>query len=1706
MSIDITTIGIEFQTDGLKRGTSALADAEKAANKTADAADKAANSSRALSSVTDMLATAIKAATAAFGAYKLMTLAQEATLLAARYETLGVAMNQVGKNAGYTAQQMNEFAVGIQKSGISMVESRANITKMAQAHINLADASKLSRVAQDAAVIGNINSSEAFARMISGIQTGEVEVLRNIGIQVNFQAAYQKAAAQLKINAALLTEGEKAQARANAVMEKGKDIAGAYEASMGTAGKQLNSMTRYVEDLKVKMGNAFLEQFTNSVFGQADALKKLGAEMDRLASSGDVERFGHALATNIGTGTAILKDSVVWLYQHRTAVEAIAGAYATWKISAWLGPVIAQSAAATVSTVEYYAALASGRAVELGSAQAAAQRAAAALISADANVIATGSEVALTAARVNDLRATVLAAEGEVALAITTNGLIPAQAKAATAALAHAEALSAQSLAQTAAITTGEAAKISSMALGGAVSAMGGPIGVIIAALGLAATAWAVFGRAGKSAVEEINDEIGKGIAIAIRYKKEAQFGTGDAGQLAASLDAVNKRISVLSQSKGDGAAKMLKEAREQAGQLAKALESAQSAAPGATQGVGKSSGRLAMLATEYAPKASLAESLALLNREYAEEQRLANGNAEKLIEIQRQYEAAKKGMIEKLGKQEAASLNDSINAQIETLKKAQSLQEQITKQTVDKVTSEHKRGMVTDLNYINEVAEAEKKALSSAVSTAQAEFDLASKKSKNKKEMAALEGSVSQAQERLRSREMAQGYAILELNDKIDSERRKLYNDAINSSIGDLDSITEKNKATRLEIEAIGLTGEALARLTQARMDDTIAAQEQKIAAMKVFDDSSESLDAIKLEIDKLAQMRVSRELVGAKATKTEWVSIFDSIDRTAHDTFISIFDSGKNAFDRLRDTLKNGLFDLLYQMTIKKWIFSIGAAVSGAPGIANAAGTSVAGNAVGMASNGLSLYSAGSKVSGWLGMGGGTSAAAASSIEAAELGSLMTNSIGVEAALTAEVSTLSGMISSAVSAIPVWGWALAGAALFAKSLDHSGTYHTGSASTSSAAGTQAIDPRSLGFMQTVISADSQKITDGIASSVANILNSTATTFGKSAGYSAATAFADDTSKDGAWGALLINKMGEKLIDWDSNRQSRWAPREFADGAAGQQQYIAALSASVRTALDSIGLPSWAQKMLDSLGSAPTIEALSSVVDNINAAQKALVVMGETLTGFANLSDGTVSALIAASGGIQALAGSASSYYENFYTDAEKAANTTKQVTEALSKFGIAMPATREEFRAQVEAQLALGEAGAPSVAALLKVEGAFASITKSATTASDALSSLKTALSTAFSGLQKAVDAERTKLTKAYDDSLSTITKRIDKLRSLSDALNSSLGSRSTPGQFGEDYAQAQAQIMTAAVIARTGGVLPDASSLQKALATVAQPTEQLFATFTDYQRDFLKTSNSIKDLADLTDDQLSIEDKTLRALEDGYKDEISRLDGILSSAQLQVDAINGVNASVLTVANAIAAFNTTSKAAGGGAIGTPAGASANTGAGVASYDYVQAAVADASKYGQNAYAFIPGINDYAAKMDAASGLGARLGISAEDALQQSTGYSSSYWRAAQDAYDSLQHPTTTSIPGFAVGTSFVPQDMTARIHAGEEITPRPYVDMQRSDRERTNELLAQLVSENQSMRKTAELQQAAIDKIEKSSLKTAKYAEITYGEAQE
>ena len=286
---------------------------------TDDATPKIVNLEGAVSA----LKGAVTALGIAWAAHKLLSYAEDAALMAARYHTLGAAMTVVGNNAGYTSDQMAAYQKTLQSSGIAMMEARQTLTMMASAHIDLANSAKLARIAQDAAVIGGINSSEAFKSMVYGIQSAQVEVLRTIGLNVNFEDSYKKLGKQLGKNAEDLTEMEKVQARTNAVMEKGKDIAGAYEAAMGTAGKQITSMQRYMDDLKVKVGEVFQDTLTVAVDVFTQGLKKSNGEMDEMAQKNQIDTWGK----NVLMIFATVADAVYIVYNvmKTLVVTAVAG-------------------------------------------------------------------------------------------------------------------------------------------------------------------------------------------------------------------------------------------------------------------------------------------------------------------------------------------------------------------------------------------------------------------------------------------------------------------------------------------------------------------------------------------------------------------------------------------------------------------------------------------------------------------------------------------------------------------------------------------------------------------------------------------------------------------------------------------------------------------------------------------------------------------------------------------------------------------------------------------------------------------------------------------------------------------------------------------------------------------------------------------------------------------------------------------------------------------------------------------------------------------------------------------------------------------------------------------------------------------------------------------------------------------------------------
>ena len=208
---------------------------------------------------------------AGFAFSKMVSQVKGVVMAAANVETMGIVVHQLGKNIGVTATEIDDYVESVKKMGITSIVANQTIAKMIQANVKLEYASKLARLSQDAAVIGQIDSSEALDRLIHGITTYNPLVIRSMGITVTFQEAMQRYAESVGKTTKELTDAERVQVAVNEVLRKGEQIAGSYETAMETSGKKIRSFARYTEEAKVKLGDVFLPVVNTGI----DAMTKL---------------------------------------------------------------------------------------------------------------------------------------------------------------------------------------------------------------------------------------------------------------------------------------------------------------------------------------------------------------------------------------------------------------------------------------------------------------------------------------------------------------------------------------------------------------------------------------------------------------------------------------------------------------------------------------------------------------------------------------------------------------------------------------------------------------------------------------------------------------------------------------------------------------------------------------------------------------------------------------------------------------------------------------------------------------------------------------------------------------------------------------------------------------------------------------------------------------------------------------------------------------------------------------------------------------------------------------------------------------------------------------------------------------------------------------------------------------------------------------
>ncbi len=250
-------------------------------------------------------------------------------LTAARTETLGVAMNAVARATGASTDELAKQEASMKKQGIATQEARSILTGFLQSQLDITDASKLARVAQDLAVIAGENSSVTAAKLTEAIASQNTLMLRQFGIVTTSNTIFDEYAETLGKTASELDSTEKSQAFLNKILKEGEKVAGTYEAAMTTAGKKLGSLDRVFQEASTTIGNVFLPAFGDLIDSVSAFLKAITAER--------VEKFFTFIKDNGPVIAGIIIGGLVPAFK--------AWAIAMWAILSPLIPFIAIGAA-----------------------------------------------------------------------------------------------------------------------------------------------------------------------------------------------------------------------------------------------------------------------------------------------------------------------------------------------------------------------------------------------------------------------------------------------------------------------------------------------------------------------------------------------------------------------------------------------------------------------------------------------------------------------------------------------------------------------------------------------------------------------------------------------------------------------------------------------------------------------------------------------------------------------------------------------------------------------------------------------------------------------------------------------------------------------------------------------------------------------------------------------------------------------------------------------------------------------------------------------------------------------------------------------------------------------------------------------------------------------------------------------------------------
>jgi phage-related minor tail protein len=632
--------------------------------------------------------------------------------------------------------------------------------------------------------------------------------------------------------------------------------------------------------------------------------------------------------------------------------------------------------------------------------------------------------------------------------------------------------------------------------------------------------------------------------------------------------------------------------------------------------------------------------------------------------------------------------------------------------------------------------------------------------------------------------------------------ESREKYLDGVRDGIA---KITQEAQATEDQVATYGLSKAALEQLTIARLEERKAALQGFDGAQEEIDLINQEIDArerlvtaVRAKDVKDAQKKANADFV------RDWEKAVDQYGDVFRQGFAGMLNNGKEGWKAfttsLVTTFKTTVADVIYKTFLQPIVVNIAANVlgltgtnalaSGASALSSLAGSGSSGasglagvglnatNAFGLVRNAYGALTGGltaSLASGISSIGSAIGSTAAQQFALGMTGQGATLAAGVAGPTTAG-STAAGLGSSFAGAIPVVGWIAAGM-LASRSLYKQG-WDADNGTLSDFGKYNPVTGPSVWTDKILRSA-------GLGGELASMLSGSSTVarlFGMGSVKYGDTSLVGDFGSLGfsgytstPWkqkgGLFRSNKSGTQIGTLDDSfiDQVSTAFDQMKANAAAMAQVVGVSAKSLDTyseqirvtlgedeeanqkliedAISSVGenlVRSLVPNIADFAKEGETASAtLARLGTNLTAVNQSLKLLDLKLFDVSITGAATATKLADAFGGIDAMTQATQQYYQQYYSEAERAKLSLASMNDQLKGLNIVLPNTMEEFRAMVSALDLTSDAGQAAYAALLTVAPEFAAVVEATARQGQEMAARILAAYTGRGGVVPAMDA---------------------------------------------------------------------------------------------------------------------------------------------------------------------------------------------------------------------------------------------------------------------------------------------------------------------------------------------------------------------------